>query len=69
MQLRGMQNCYKEGIDMLIKEELGYFVFMNEIEHSNLEMEQIEENEELTTEMISNSNVYISSKKEAVTKR
>ena len=54
---------------MLIKEELGYFVFMNEIEHSNLEMEQIEENEELTTEMISNSNVYISSKKEAVTKR
>lgn len=49
---------------MLTMKELGYFIYMNEIENSSLEMEQIEENEELTSEMITNNNVIISSKRD-----
>ena len=52
MQLKGMQSCYKEDVEMLTMEELGYFIYMNEIErqHQQSQEEASDDEEDINEE-------------------
>ncbi len=50
MQLRDMQSCYKEDAEMLTMEELGYFIYMDEIEREQQSQEEASDDEEKISE-------------------